>query len=106
MVQVSSDSAAELASICDGLLEARLAACAQIHGPITSRYWWQGKIEESAEWVATLKTTRAMVAPATEAIAAAHHYEVPEILVLEAVASPAYGAWVAQEVGRRPASSD
>ncbi|MCS7274858.1 MAG: divalent-cation tolerance protein CutA, partial [Candidatus Bipolaricaulota bacterium] len=37
----------EAERIARALLEKRLAACVQIVGPITSFYWWQGKIEQS-----------------------------------------------------------
>lgn len=33
-----------------GAVEARLAACAQIDGPITSYYHWEGKLEQAEEY--------------------------------------------------------
>jgi periplasmic divalent cation tolerance protein len=33
-----------------GAVEARLAACAQIDGPITSYYHWEGKMEQAEEF--------------------------------------------------------
>ena len=38
------------------LVEERLAACAQVSGPITSTYHWQGKIETSEEWQCRAKS--------------------------------------------------
>ena len=38
-------------------VEARVAACAQVVGPITSTYWWEGKIETAEEWQVIFKTT-------------------------------------------------
>jgi periplasmic divalent cation tolerance protein len=35
----------------------RLAACAQVSGPIESTYRWQGAIETAEEWQVIFKTT-------------------------------------------------
>jgi periplasmic divalent cation tolerance protein len=62
------------------LLEARLAACVQIEGPVESIYHWEGGLERALEWRCTLKT-RADLYPALEAaLRAAHPYETPEIM--------------------------
>lgn len=33
-----------------GAVEARLAVCAQVDGPITSHYHWEGRLETAAEY--------------------------------------------------------
>src|SRR6185295_12729747 len=33
-----------------GAVEAHLAACAQVEGPITSHYCWEGKVEQAEEF--------------------------------------------------------
>lgn len=33
-----------------GAVEARLAACAQVDGPVTSYYHWEGKLESAEEF--------------------------------------------------------
>ncbi len=33
-----------------GAVETRLAACAQVDGPITSYYHWEGKLEQAEEY--------------------------------------------------------
>lgn len=33
-----------------GAVEARLAACAQVDGPVTSYYHWEGKLEQAEEF--------------------------------------------------------
>ena len=40
-----------------GAVEARLAACGQVVGPIHSTYWWKDGIETAGEWMCLLKTT-------------------------------------------------
>jgi periplasmic divalent cation tolerance protein len=62
-----------------GIVDARLAACVQIVGPIRSLYWWQGSIDDAREWQLVIKTTRKHL-PALEAfIKENHSYDTPEI---------------------------
>ncbi len=80
------------------LVEARLAACAQIVGPITSTYRWQGKIETSEEWQCWIKTRGELFEQVEQAIRRIHPYEVPEILAVPVVAgSASYLAWIDRE---------
>lgn len=67
--------------IAQALLEARLAACVQIVGPMESSYWWQGKIETSQEWQCLAKSRLNLYKALEETVRGAHPYEVPEILV-------------------------
>ncbi|HNY70585.1 MAG TPA: divalent-cation tolerance protein CutA [Syntrophorhabdus sp.] len=83
------------------LVENRLAACAQILGPITSTYWWQGEIEQATEWVCTLKTTEGLYEKVETAILELHPYDLPEIIALDVEKSlPAYADWVRDETGQ------
>ena len=76
-------------------VEARVAACAQVVGPITSTYWWEGKIETAEEWQVTFKTTTQRYAALEENIRAHHSYDVPEILCTPVMAgNPAYLEWL------------
>ena len=80
------------------LVEKRLAACAQICGPIKSVYRWQGKIETADEWLCLINTTPDRYAQVERAISEAHPYETPEILALPAAAGgSAYLHWVRAE---------
>ena len=89
------------------LLEARLCACAQTLGPMTSRYRWKGKLRQSREWLLVLKTRSALQARVEREIRRAHPYEVPEILSVPLVGGHApYLAWLQREcVNGRDASS-
>jgi periplasmic divalent cation tolerance protein len=79
-------------------VDARLAACAQVGGPITSTYWWQGAIETADEYQVTFKTTAARYTELAEHIRAHHDYEVPEILCLPILdGNPAYLRWVSEQ---------
>ena len=49
VVLVTAGSAEEGARIGRALVEERLAACANLVGPIRSIYRWEGAVEEAAE---------------------------------------------------------
>lgn len=92
----SRDEADRIASL---LVERRLAACVQVVGPIASTYRWDGAIETAEEWLCIAKTARGRFDELSDAIRAAHSYEVPEITALPIVAgSPDYVAWIADSV--------
>jgi periplasmic divalent cation tolerance protein len=82
------------------LVEERLAACVNVHGPMTSTYRWKGQIECERERQLVMKTTRERV-PALEArLRALHAYDVPEFLVLAVEGgSDAYLGWVREQAG-------
>ena len=62
------------------VLEVGLAACVQVLGPIVSTYRWQGRVEQSREWLCLLKTNRTRYAELEQAIITMHPYEVPEVI--------------------------
>ncbi|MFG1880253.1 divalent-cation tolerance protein CutA [Sphaerisporangium sp. NPDC049003] len=99
----STEEAVKLARSIAG---ERLAACAQMVGPIRSVYWWQGEIKDAQEWQLLIKTTAALF-PALEAhIKANHSYDTPEIIATPIVAGSAeYFAWISAETRRTDASS-
>ena len=84
-------------------MEERLAACAQVVGPVSSMYWWQGEIEAAAEWYCHLKTTAARVDALMARIRELHPYETPEIVVLPVTEGDAsYLRWVEESVADSP----
>jgi len=81
------------------LLEARLAACVNVIMQIQSFYWWQGKIEDSQEWLLIIKTARDLFDKVRAVLETAHSYELPEVLALPIVdGSPNYLAWLDREL--------
>jgi len=81
------------------LVEARLAGCVQIIGPVTSMYRWQGKVESASEILLLIKSRQDLFPAVVEVITANHPYEVPEILAVPVVAGgPAYLNWLAGEL--------
>jgi len=79
-------------------LAARLAACANLVPRLESHYWWQGKLERSAEVLLLFKTTRARLAQLEKLILAEHPYDTPEFVVLRLDrGNRSYLAWLEAE---------
>ncbi|KQX53044.1 MULTISPECIES: divalent cation tolerance protein CutA [unclassified Streptomyces] len=97
-VRTTTDARAKAEALARGAVEARLVACAQISGPVTSVYHWRGAIETTEEWQVEFKTTEARY-PALEAhLLVAHDYETPEILATRTTRVGAeYARWVERE---------
>ncbi len=73
----------------------RLAACAQVTGPIRSVFRWEGKVDRATEWYCHLKTTADRFPALETRLRALHPYDVPEIVAVPLVAgSHAYLAWL------------
>jgi periplasmic divalent cation tolerance protein len=86
---------AQARPLADALLAERLVACVNFVGPITSRYVWQGAIEETRELLLLMKTATARAAALRDRIRALHGYQVPEILEFDvADGYPPYLQWV------------
>jgi periplasmic divalent cation tolerance protein len=84
--------------IASTVVNKRVAACAQILGPIHSTYWWKGKVEEAGEWLVMMKTRQDLFSSLEKEIRAIHPYEVPEIIALPIVAgSASYLDWIEAE---------
>jgi len=97
-VVTTTDAQEAAAALAESAVTARLAACAQIVGPITSVYRWEGKVERAQEWQVVFKTTADRYPALETHIKAEHTYGVPEIIANPIVAGSAeYLAWVAAE---------
>ncbi len=97
-VTTTVDSEEKAVEIAKRLLEQHLAACVQVAGPITSRYWWQGVQETAMEWTCTAKTRKDLFPVVEDAVRAIHPYEVPEITAVEIGAgNDAYLDWITAE---------
>ncbi len=72
---------AEAESLAKILLEEKLCACIQLF-PISSYYHWEGKMENSDEFLLLIKTKQALYAEVEKRILELHPYDVPEIISL------------------------
>jgi periplasmic divalent cation tolerance protein len=80
------------------LVEERLAACVNIHGPMISFYRWKGVIERDAERQVVIKTTRERVTALRARLRELHSYELPEFVVLPVDdGSDEYLKWVVEQ---------
>jgi periplasmic divalent cation tolerance protein len=80
------------------LVEERLAACVNVHGPMTSFYRWKGVVERDTERQMVIKTTRERVGTLRARLRELHSYELPEFVVLAVEdGSDEYLKWVADQ---------
>jgi len=99
-VTTTTETEQDARRIATAVVQGRLAACAQVAGPITSTYWWDGEVQTAEEWRCQIKTTRGRLEELTQTILALHPYDTPEIIALPIVAgSEAYLSWLEEEVG-------
>jgi periplasmic divalent cation tolerance protein len=82
------------------LVSGGLAACAQVIGPMTSTYRWDGRMETADEWYCFLKTTESRLPELRARLRELHPYELPEIIAVPiADGDPAYLRWIRESVG-------
>ncbi len=87
--------------LTESLLQQRLAACVHRLPAGQSTYWWQGKLESTAEITLLIKTTQLRYAELETAIRRLHSYDVPEIVALPVSDGlPAYLNWIRDETSR------
>ncbi|MCD0450463.1 divalent-cation tolerance protein CutA [Actinocorallia sp. API 0066] len=97
-VHVTASSREEAQSIIDAAVESRTAACAQISGPISSTYWWQGEIQRDEEFLILMKTTKERLDDLVEVVRSAHSYDTPEIVAVPIEGGLAdYLNWITEE---------
>ena len=101
VVLVTAADADEAARIGRTVVEDRLAACANVVGPIRSIYRWKDAVEDAAEHLLVLKARAADFAALEARVRALHSYEVPEVLALAVAAGSApYLGWLAASTDR------
>ncbi len=104
VIMVTASSRRECRTIARRLIEEKLAACVNITQPIQSVYRWEGKIDQSKEFLMFIKTTRNLFPQIKAEIALVHSYHTPEIICLPIIdGSPNYLQWVSDSV--RPAEA-
>ena len=99
LVLVTAPDLKTARTLAKAALTARLVACANLVTKIESHYWWQGKLESSAEVLIVFKTTRAKLAALEKLIVAKHPYDTPEFIALPlAEGNAKYLKWLASSV--------
>jgi len=91
----------EAVRIGEGVVKAKLAACANVVPGIRSIYRWKGKVVNSQEFLLILKSSKARSSELEKAIKAMHTYETPEIIALPVKKGlDRYLRWVQTETSR------
>ncbi|MGH1423068.1 MAG: divalent-cation tolerance protein CutA, partial [Hyphomonas sp.] len=85
LVRVTCPSQRVAEEIAEAAVEARLAACANISGQMSSTYRWKGVVEQAFEVLLTLKTTISHWQAIDQLVAKKHPYDVPAIVALPCV---------------------
>ena len=102
-VQTTTDSRAEAMELARAAVEGRLAACAQVAGPIASTYWGEGSVERQEEWLVILKLPAGGYQALAAFLTERHSYDEPEIVATPIVAgSESFLSWIDEETGQRP----
>jgi periplasmic divalent cation tolerance protein len=98
VVLVTAPTPERAAEIARALVDERLAACGNVVPGLRSIYRWEGKVQDEAEALLVLKTTRDRFEALRERVLALHPYDVPEVIALAVEAGSApYLAWIAAE---------
>jgi periplasmic divalent cation tolerance protein len=79
---VTVENQKEAIKIGKGMVNAKLAACANIIPRIQSVYQWKGKVVKGQEVLLILKSTKNRYRALERAIKTMHTYEIPEIIAL------------------------
>jgi periplasmic divalent cation tolerance protein len=100
VVMVTCGSRAEAKKIARAVVEARLAACANVMGsPVQSIYRWKGKVETAKEVLVLMKSTRKRFSALEREIRRLHSYETPEVIAVPiARGSTGYLRWIEESV--------
>jgi periplasmic divalent cation tolerance protein len=85
LIYSTTDAIETAKTIARVLVKEKLVACVHIIPKIESIYRWQGKIEETNEYILLAKTSERNVQKTIQKIRSLHPYEVPEIIVFPPV---------------------
>lgn len=98
IVASTTDSESAARALAGDAIAANLGACAQIVGPITSVFRWEGEVQTEPEWRVEIKTAADRVVALTERIKAVHSYDMPEVIATPINGGSAeYLNWLVEE---------
>jgi periplasmic divalent cation tolerance protein len=99
VVLCTCSSEEEAERLARELVGGRLAACVSVLPKARSFYRWKGQIEDAAECVLLIKSSRPLFDRLRAAIERLHSYEVPEVIALPIVeGAPNYLSWIAENL--------
>ena len=98
IVFMTASNREEAVKIVRTLLEERLIACGNILDPVSSFFWWKGKIEEEKEVLVIMKSHEKLFKKLSKRVKELHSYDVPEIIALPIVGgNQDYLDWIKSE---------
>lgn len=96
-IYITNPTEEEAKKIARHLLEKKLIACANIF-PISSLYWWKGKIADEKEVVVIAKTLEENFEKVKEEVKKIHPYSVPAIIKIPVSSNKKYFDWLKGEI--------
>ena len=95
IVFTTAPNTEEADRLARSIVEAKLAACVQILPPMTSVYFWEGKVQSEPEHLLLIKTLEDRFDALSDFIRTNHSYDVPEIVAIDAdKVSEEYLSWL------------
>jgi len=95
VIFITAPNEDEAVRIARSLVEAHLAACANIVRNIRSIYTWQGSVQDDTEVLMVVKTRKGLFEAVSARVRELHSYDVPEIIALPIIdGSPDYLNWL------------
>jgi len=89
------DSLEGATRISEAVVKQKLAACAQIDGPVASYYFWEGEYCKGNEWRVVMKTMKSLEESLMKLVCSLHPYETPELISIQIDnVSQAYLEWI------------
>ena len=83
LLYATAESLETSENIATSLVENKLVACANILGPNTAIYLWEGEVVKENEFAIILKTKASLVQQTIARIIELHAYDCPAIIVLD-----------------------
>ncbi|MFE1294032.1 MULTISPECIES: divalent-cation tolerance protein CutA [unclassified Streptomyces] len=102
-VSTATETREQAVELARTIVSRRLAAGAQIVGPVTSAFWHNGEFGIGEEWQLIMKTTRARYAELETHLLAQHPWESPEIAAVPILeGSKSCLSWIEANTQPRP----
>lgn len=85
--------------LANNIIDEKLAACVNIVPQVISIYEWEGKREQSDEYLLLMKTMQEQYEALQALIVQLHPYELPEVVAVRiSDGLPAYMAWISKNL--------
>jgi periplasmic divalent cation tolerance protein len=95
LVLMTVPSNMQASGLAKRLVQAKLAACVNLIGPIRSVYRWKGNVCDEQEVLLLAKTKQSLFESLEQMVKRHHSYENPEVIALPIVAgSQSYLKWI------------